>query len=92
MVAYAKPHKRKKEECERLRGEREREREREREIRLSLLILDLRDGELQDSGKQERGKTFQDLFVLGMNDDLWDRVRGESSLKLKCGFSFTAST
>ena len=23
----------------------------------------------------ERGKTFQKLHVLGMNDDFWDRVR-----------------
>ena len=36
VVAYAKPQQRKKEESERLRGE--------REIRPSLLILDLKDG------------------------------------------------
>ena len=67
MVAYTKPQLRKKEESERLRGE--------IEIRSSLLILDLKDGKLQDSGKQEEGKTFHKLHVLGMNDDLWDRVR-----------------
>ena len=38
MVAYTKPQQRKKEESERLRGE--------REIILSLLILDLKDGKL----------------------------------------------
>ena len=27
-------------------------------------------------GKQEEGKTFHKLHVLGMNDDLWDRLRG----------------
>ena len=48
MVAYAKPRQRKKEESEKLRGE--------REIRSSLLILDLKDGRLQDSGKQEEGQ------------------------------------
>ena len=41
MVAYTKPQRWKKEESERLRGE--------REIRSSLLILDLKDGKLQDS-------------------------------------------
>ena len=40
------------------------------EIRSSLLILDLKDGKLKDSGKQEEGKTFHKLHVLGMNDDL----------------------
>ena len=48
---------------------------RERGVRSSLLILDLKDGKLQDSGKQEEGKTFHKLHVLGMNDGLWDRVR-----------------
>ena len=38
MVAYKMPQQRKKEESERLRGE--------REIRSSLLILDLKDGKL----------------------------------------------
>ena len=27
------------------------------------------------SGKQEEGKTFHKLHVLGMNDNFWDRVR-----------------
>ena len=56
-----KTPKKKKEESEKLRGE--------REIRSSLLILDLKDGKLHDSGKQE-GKTFHKLHVLGMNGDL----------------------
>ena len=67
MLAYRKPQDRKKEEHERLRGERE------REIRSTLLILDLKDGKLQDSGKQEEGKTFHNLHALGMNNDLWDK-------------------
>ena len=50
-MAYTKPQQRKKKKrSERLRGE--------REIRLSLFILDLKDGKLYDSGKQEEGKTF----------------------------------
>ena len=71
MVAYTKPQQRKKEESERLRGE--------RWIRSSLLILDLKDGKLQDAGKQEEGKRFHKLHVLGMNDDLWDEFRGLGS-------------
>ena len=62
MVAYKKPQQRKKEESEKLRGE--------REIRSITLILDLKDGRLYDSGKQEEDKTFHKLHVLGMNDDL----------------------
>ena len=38
MVAYIKPQQKKKDESERLRGE--------REIRSSLLMLDLKDGKL----------------------------------------------
>ena len=49
---------------------------REIEMRSSLLILDLKDGKLQDSGKQEGGKTFHQLHVLEMNDDFWDKLRG----------------
>ena len=51
---------------EMLRGERD-------EI---LLILDLEEGEWMDSGNEEEGKRFHRLQVLGMNSDLWDRVRG----------------
>ena len=58
MVAYTKPQHKKKEESEQLRGE--------REIRSSLLILDLKDGKLWDSGKQEEGKTFHKLQALGV--------------------------
>ena len=43
------------------------------------MILDLKDGKLSDSGKQEEGKTFHNLHVLGMNDDLWDEVCGLGS-------------
>ena len=60
MVAYSKPQQRKKEESKKLRGGRD---------QISLLILDLKDGKLQDSGKQE-GKRFHRLHVLRMNDDL----------------------
>ena len=51
----------------------------EREIRSSLLILELKDGKLEDSGKEVEGKTFHKLHVLGMNDDWWDRIQGLGS-------------
>ena len=57
MAAYTEPQQRNKEESEKLRGE--------REIRSSLLILDLKEGKLLDSGKQEEGKTFHKFNVLG---------------------------
>ena len=49
------------------------------EVRSRSLILDLKDGKLQDSGKQEEGKTFHKLHVIGMNEDLWDGVHGLGS-------------
>ena len=55
MVAYTLPQPRKKEESERLRGERD---------QIELIDLGF-------------GKTFHKLHVLGMNGDLWDRVRGD---------------
>ena len=67
MVAYTKPQQGKKEESERQKGERD-------QIEF-IALLDLKDGKLQDSGKQEEGKTFHKLHVIGMNDDLRDRVR-----------------
>ena len=54
--------------------ERRKRKAKRREIRSSLWILDMKDGKLSDSGKQEEGKTFLKLHVLGMNEDLWDRV------------------
>ena len=39
------------------------------QIRILLLLL-----LLSGFRKQEEGKTFHKLHVLGMNDDLWDRV------------------
>ena len=61
MVAYTKPQQTKKEESERLREERD---------QIKFMILGLKDGKLQDSGKHEEGKTFHELHVLGTNDDL----------------------
>ena len=61
---YSKPPT--KEEKERL--------SRERDIRSSLLTLDLKTDTLYDSRKEGEGKTFHVLQVLGMNEDLWDRV------------------
>ena len=34
----------------------------------------MNDDKLYDSGKQEEGKMFHKLHVLGMNDDLWDKI------------------
>ena len=45
----------------------------------SLLILDLNDGRLSDSGKQDEGKRLHKLHDLEMNEDLRNRVRGLSS-------------
>ena len=70
MVAFTKPQQWKKEESERLRGER---------YQINYMILDLKDGKLKDSGQQEEGKKFHKLHVLGMNDDLQDRVCGLGS-------------
>ena len=39
-------------------------------------MLDLKTDKLYDSGGKDEGKTLNDLQVLGMNEDLWDRVRG----------------
>ena len=39
----------------------------------------MKDGKLSDSGKQREGKTFHKLHVLGINDNLWDRVGGVGS-------------
>ena len=44
----------------------------EREIRSCLLILDLKEVKLKDSGKE--GKAFYKWHVLKMNDDLYDKV------------------
>ena len=39
-------------------------------MRSILLILDLKECKLWDSGKQEEGNTFHKLHVIGLNDDL----------------------
>ena len=49
------------------------------EIRSSLLMLDLND-KLYDLGKAVDGNVLHSWEVLGMNDDLWDRVRGLGSV------------
>ena len=61
MVAYTKPQQRKKEESERPRGE----------IRSSLLILEVKDGKLEDSGKQEKCEWW------------WTREKGSSDPNYK---------
>ena len=68
MATYIKPQQWKKEESEQLRGARD-----------QMKLIDLKFERwhvvgFRKAGKQE-GKTFHKLHVLGMNDDLWDRVR-----------------
>ena len=58
MVAYTTSQQRKKEESEQLRGERD-----------QIKFIDLIFGRWQVVGKQEEGKTFHKLHVLGMNGD-----------------------
>ena len=42
-------------------------------------MLDLNTDKLYDSGKEDEDKTPHILQALGMNEDLWDRVRGLGS-------------
>ena len=73
-MAYTKPQKWKKEESVRLRGERD-----------QIKFIHLRFERWQvvrfrkARGRLEEGKEFHKLHVLGMNDDLWLRVRGLGS-------------
>ena len=39
-------------------------------------------GKLQDSGKEEEGRTLDKFHVVGMNDDFWDKVRTRTILRL----------
>ena len=52
-------------------------------MRSSLLMLDLKQGKLQDSEKEMEGKVFQSWQVLGMKGDVWERVRGLVSMTWK---------
>ena len=65
MADYTKPPQWKKEESDRLTGE-----------AYQLKFIDLRFERRQTLGlrKARKGKTFHSLHVLGMNDDLRDRV------------------
>ena len=58
-MAYTKPQQRRKDESERLRER--------REIGSSLFILDVKDGRLDDSGKQEDGKMFHNAVVCSIS-------------------------
>ena len=61
--------------------EERRKREKLRGERYQIKIIDLRFESWQAARfrKQEEDKTFHKLHVPGMNDDLWDRVRGLGS-------------
>ena len=67
---YDIPQQRKKEESKRLRGKRD---------QIKFIDRRFKDGKLSGAGKQREDTTFHKLHVLGMNDDLWDRVRGLGS-------------
>ena len=64
------PQQRKKEESKRLRGERD---------KIKFIDLRLERWQVVRFRKGRGGKTFHKLHVLGMDDDLWDRVRGLGS-------------
>ena len=61
MVPCTKPQQSKKEESERLRGERD---------HIKFINLRFEGWQVVGFGKEEEGKTFHKLHVLGMNDDL----------------------
>ena len=42
-------------------------------------MLELKTDKLHDSGKEDEGKTFNVLKLLGTNEALWDRVCGLGS-------------
>ena len=66
-MAYTMPQQRKKEESERLRGESD-----------QIKFIHLRFERWQVVGFRKEGerKTLHKLHVLGMNNDLWDKLRG----------------
>ena len=61
MMAYTKPQQRKEEESERLRGEGD---------EINYFRFERRQVVGFRKAKQQEGKTFHKLHVLGMNDDL----------------------
>ena len=65
MAAYTKPRQRKKEESEPLTGERD---------QIKFIDLSFERRQVVRSGNEEESKTFHELLILGMNDDLWDGV------------------
>ena len=67
MVAYTKAQQRKKEKSERLRAERD---------HMKFLALRFEQWQVVRIRKAREGKMFHKLHVLGMNDDLWGKVRG----------------
>ena len=70
MTGYTKPQQREKEKIERLRGEKD---------QIKFIDLGFERWQVVRFRKQDEGKTFHKLHVLGMNDDLWDKVRGLGS-------------
>ena len=83
ILGYTKPQKESKKE--------ERKSQEERGIGSSLLILDLNNGKLLDAEKQEEGKKFHELHVLGVNDDMWNKVRELGSKNWRVRMSRTSS-
>ena len=69
-MAYTKPQLRKKEENKRLRGERD---------QVKFIDLGFERWQVVRFRKARRRQEVHKLHALGMNDDLWDKVRGLDS-------------
>ena len=67
MVAFTKPQQRKKEESKRLRGERD---------QIKFIDLRFEREQIATFRKARWRQGAPQIAVLGMNDDLWDRVCG----------------
>ena len=70
MVAYTVSQQRKKEESERLQGERD---------QIKFIDLGFERWQFVRFRKARGRQDVHKLHVLGMNDNLWDRVRGLGS-------------
>ena len=70
MVAYPMPQQRKKEESKRLRADRD---------QIEFIDLGFERWQVVRFRKARGRQAFHKLHILGMNGDLWDRVRGLGS-------------
>ena len=74
MATYTKPQRRKTEESERLRGEGD---------QINFIDLRLERWHVAGFSKASRRQDVSKLHVLGMNDDLWGKVRGLGTRTVK---------